>query len=83
MKLTAKVKRAVHEACNYECALCSARDVKFDVDHILSQALGGSDEMDNLRLLCKPCHKVKSKEDAWKLSLITRAAALTQQREGA
>ena len=30
------------------------------VDHIVSRKSGGSDEVDNLELLCKRCHDVKS-----------------------
>ncbi len=28
-----------------------------EVDHITPRALGGSDDMDNLRSVCKDCHK--------------------------
>lgn len=28
-----------------------------EVDHIIPRIAGGSDHMDNLRAVCKPCHK--------------------------
>ena len=34
-----------------------------EVDHILSKAKGGADDLDNLQLLCKECHKKKTKEE--------------------
>ena len=41
----------------------------YQCDHILAISLGGEmfDE-DNLRTLCNPCHKIKTKEDAGKLA---------------
>jgi 5-methylcytosine-specific restriction protein A len=27
-----------------------------EVDHILPRALGGTDDLDNLRSVCRPCH---------------------------
>lgn len=36
-----------------------------DVDHIVPVMKGGQTELDNLQLLCKPCHINKSRED-WK-----------------
>ena len=31
-----------------------------DVDHIVSKARGGADDMSNLQSLCSPCHKAKT-----------------------
>ena len=31
-----------------------------EVDHIQGKAEGGSDSMDNLQLLCTPCHRAKT-----------------------
>lgn len=37
-----------------KCALCPARDVRFDIDHLLYNPRVTLKE---LRLLCWPCHK--------------------------
>ena len=34
-----------------------------DVDHIKSKAKGGTDDLENLQLLCKECHKKKTQEE--------------------
>ena len=43
------------------CLICGTtketRGVKWEVDHILPVADGGTDDPENLRLLCVPCHK--------------------------
>ena len=45
----------------------------FEVDHIKAVALGGDmfDEK-NLKVLCYPCHKEKTKEDAKKIALLRK-----------
>ncbi len=45
------------------CLKCGAPGV--DIDHIVPVMKGGQTEMDNLQLLCKPCHVDKSRTD-WK-----------------
>ena len=48
---------------NYLCQEClkSNRLTKAsDVDHIISKALGGNDNLSNLQSLCNPCHKIKT-----------------------
>ena len=45
------------------CQVClSSGFVKsFDeVDHITPKAKGGSDDLNNLQCICKPCHKAKT-----------------------
>ena len=43
------------------CLICHVpkdkAGVNFEVDHILPVADGGTDDPENLRLLCVPCHK--------------------------
>ena len=36
----------------------------FHIDHIQALANGGSNDIDNLQILCKECHYVKTKEEA-------------------
>ena len=50
----------------YTCRICKTRRRKryLDVDHIIPVQMGGAlFDKDNLRTLCKECHKAKSKLD--------------------
>jgi 5-methylcytosine-specific restriction endonuclease McrA len=42
------------------CEVCGASAT--DVDHIVAHADGGTDDRENLRALCKPCHKKHTAE---------------------
>lgn len=35
-----------------------------ECDHIIPKARGGSDDLSNLRLLCRPCHRAVTARDA-------------------
>lgn len=52
--------RAVKER-DRVCVKCGAEGT--DVDHIIPVRKGGQTEMDNLQLLCNPCHIEKSRAD--------------------
>lgn len=43
---------------NYECQVCG-RDAHL-VDHIINVKRGGTDDLDNLQVLCQPCHDEKT-----------------------
>jgi 5-methylcytosine-specific restriction enzyme A len=58
---------------NYKCSICKERfkKSKLDVDHIIPLQMGGNFfEKENLRTLCKECHKAKSRLDREVLSCI-------------
>ena len=48
------------------CQLCKTKLTisTFEIDHIQALANGGSNEIDNLQILCKDCHLAKTKEEA-------------------
>jgi hypothetical protein len=45
----------------YRCKLCgaSAEDERLHVDHKIAKVRGGSDDLDNLWVLCEPCNSGK------------------------
>ena len=47
------------------CAACSQKieaGKAWDIDHILPLALGGTNEPNNLQILCRPCHGAKTNQ---------------------
>ena len=49
----------VLEKYKFKCAYCGATasdGVTLEVDHVIPVSKGGSNEMDNLQILCKPCN---------------------------
>lgn len=51
----------------FRCAKCFTpfKDGdRVDLDHIHQLAMGGPDDAANLRPLCEPCHKIKTRNDA-------------------
>lgn len=58
-----KIREIVLKRDNYQCVKCAAEGVvtlATDVDHIISKAHGGTDELSNLQSLCSPHHKEKT-----------------------
>lgn len=53
--------RGVCSQCNTD--MHNSQSPPFEIDHIVPLALGGTDDLSNLRLLCQPCHKAKTKHD--------------------
>jgi hypothetical protein len=55
---------AVAERAAYRCEYCHAPEIvfnfPFEVEHIVPQARGGSDEPENLALACRSCNLFKS-----------------------
>ncbi|WP_280671836.1 HNH endonuclease signature motif containing protein [Kitasatospora sp. MAP12-44] len=48
-----------------KCAVCPSHILPSaaDVDHIRPLALGGEDTAENVQILCRPCHKAKTRRD--------------------
>lgn len=55
-----RVRWMVEELDGSLCRLCGDTEGPFEVDHIHPIALGGTDHMSNLWLLCRPCNRAKS-----------------------
>ncbi len=52
------VRLAVYARDGWKCLHCPSTD-NLSLDHIYPYSLGGSDEMDNLQTLCRPCNSRK------------------------
>lgn len=67
----------IFERFGGKCQLCrQAIGVKgFDLDHHIPLALGGEDIEENMRPLCRPCHKLKTRGDLGALARVRRLAA--------
>jgi len=50
-------------AQNRLCASCGQLHLKMELDHIIALGLGGTDEASNLQLLCRECHRDKTRND--------------------
>jgi hypothetical protein len=59
-----KLRILVLERDNFRCKFCGAtsEQERLEVDHILPEALGGTDSLNNLATLCQPCNRGKSKQ---------------------
>ena len=52
-----KVRTAVLKDYNHCCAACGCGDRDaLAIDHVIPQALGGTDEIENLQVLCTVCN---------------------------
>jgi 5-methylcytosine-specific restriction endonuclease McrA len=49
------VRMAVYYRDGWKCVLCGS-DRELSVDHIVEVSKGGTDDLSNLRALCKVCH---------------------------
>lgn len=56
----------IYEVQGKCCQMCNdnLKLNAFHIDHILALANGGNNDIDNLQILCKECHYVKTKEEA-------------------
>lgn len=45
----------------HRCVECGSPAV--EVDHIVPRSRGGTDDLSNLRSMCRPCHKAKSEAE--------------------
>ncbi len=62
--------RKLWEKQKGRCARCKKKlnPLAYHIDHKVPKALGGSDSIRNLQLLCPECHMLKTQEDRKKIS---------------
>lgn len=61
-ELSDATKRRVKQRDGFKCVKCGSKDM-LEVDHIVPDAEGGSNAMNNLQTLCKDCHSIKTKKE--------------------
>lgn len=61
-ELSSSIKKAVKRRDKNKCVKCGSR-TRLEVDHIISDAEGGSNAMSNLQTLCHHCHSIKTKKE--------------------
>lgn len=49
-------KSAVIKRNGFVCRLCRNSGWGMEIDHIVPVSLGGTDDLENLRVLCRTCH---------------------------
>ena len=61
----AKLKLMLVDRDKEFCNLCNKPFLikNLTIDHVLPLFMGGNSEINNLQLLCEPCHRVKSKQE--------------------
>ena len=47
----------------YACVICGSR-AKLECDHKVPLSEGGTNDPDNLQILCKPCHIAKTRKES-------------------
>jgi len=60
--IPARLRRQIRKRDGGVCQICGANGT--DVDHRVPRSAGGSDQPENLWLLCGPCHASKTGRDA-------------------
>ncbi|WP_396165117.1 HNH endonuclease [Corynebacterium sp.] len=58
-QLRAKAERQL----DYRCQHCGSED-NLELDHIVNDARGGTETLDNVQWLCKRCHGRKTQQEA-------------------
>ena len=51
-----QIRKSVLDRDNYECTVCEAKNTELHVDHIKPRKWNGSNNLENLRTLCRHCH---------------------------
>jgi 5-methylcytosine-specific restriction endonuclease McrA len=69
----APVRRDVRAAAGGRCAVCRETSPRLELDYVIPLRWGGTCDIANARMLCRPCHRAKTKaereRDSVRLSL--------------
>lgn len=68
------IKRATKNG-NVYCEACGALAKSWEIDHVRADGLLGDNLLDNARLLCRPCHVAKTKDDVAAIARAKRREA--------
>lgn len=65
-----KVRAAAMLRCGGNCEECGRKLVTGDIeyDHILADGLGGEPTLENCKVICRGCHKAKTRGDVARTS---------------
>lgn len=72
--MTPARRRRILEAHGERCHACGAEGVPLAIDHWVPLMLGGSEDDENLRPLCEPCHGRKTAKENQVRGKINRLA---------
>jgi 5-methylcytosine-specific restriction endonuclease McrA len=78
-RIPARVRVRAFQSQDGRCAECGKKMAvcgePFEVDHITALVLGGENRESNLRALCAPCHRSKTRQDVAQKSTEARKRA--------
>lgn len=78
--IPAAAKREVFARSQSMCEREGCEQVGKEIDHIIAQALGGTNELDNLELLCREHHREKTAVDIARIAKADRMGGRTGQQ---
>jgi len=71
----AKIFARADGRCQGPCKRKLGPGDRYDVDHIIALERGGTDDDDNLQILCEGCHALKTRDDHGESAHIKRSYA--------
>lgn len=63
--MTMEIKKIIFERDNHQCVSCGAKE-RLEIDHKIPVTKGGTNELDNLQVLCRSCNSSKGNKLNWK-----------------
>lgn len=73
--------RLIEKRCGGACADCGDTEA-LECDHILPLSLGGTGDPENGQLLCRACHRAKTRVDIMRADLARRCEAMLHTIDG-